>query len=92
MIDARRGFLLMAVVAAIVAGVVAYQAASNEITGQAIYSKLTGPRTSVPVLVTRQSDPSKFREVTNFRWGMSLLCLGVAVVAFRLYRKLDDCV
>jgi hypothetical protein len=90
-IDARRGFLLLAVAAIIVGGIVAYQAISNEITGEAIYYKRTGLKSSVAVHITRESDPSKFRSVTNFRWGVSLICLSVAVVGFTFYRKLDDC-
>ena len=89
-LDARRGFLLLAIGAFIVAGLLAYQAASNEITGQAIYHKRTGYRSSKAVLVTRQNDPDKFHKVTNFRWGISILCLSVAAVSFTLFRKLDD--
>jgi len=91
-IAARRGFLLLAAAAIIVGGIVAYQAACYEITGEAIYHKRTGAKSSVAVHITRESDPSTFRTVTNFRWGVSLICLSVSVVGFRFYRKLDDCV
>ena len=91
-IDARRKFLLLAVAATFGGGVTAYQAATNEITGEAIYHKPTGAKSSVAVHITRESDPSNFRRVTNFRWGMSVICLSVAVVGFTFYRKLDDCV
>src|SRR5512133_2962880 len=91
-VDARRGLLLLAVAATIVAGIMTYQAASNEITGEAIYHKPTGAKSSVAVHISKESDPSRFRKVTNFRWGMSVICLSVAVVGFTLYRKLDDCV
>jgi hypothetical protein len=95
--DARKGFLLLAVGASIVCGIAGYEAGYNEITGQAIDSKpnkadtgLSG--TSVPVLVTRQGSPARFRRITNWHWAASLFCLGVAVVGFTCYRKLGDCV
>jgi len=70
----------------------AYQAVSNEITGQAIYDQPTGAKSSVAMHISRESDPAMFRKVTNFRWGMSLICLGVVAVSFTLFRKLDNCV
>ncbi len=87
-VDARKGFLLLAIAALIAAGVAGYIAAGNERTGKASY-KLG--RYTPKVQVSRESDPAKFRKVTNFRWGISVACVGVAVVSFTLYRKLDDC-
>ncbi len=88
-IEARTGFLVFAIVALIAAGVTAYVATSNERTGKASYS--LGRGRSI-IHVTRESEPVEFRKVTRFRWGVSLACVGMAVVSFTLYRKLDDCV
>ncbi len=86
--DARRGFLVVAIAALIAAGLFAWVAVSNERTGEASYS--LGRGHSI-IHVTREHNPGEFRKVIHFRWGMSLGCLGLAVVSFTLYRKLDDC-
>ncbi len=78
----------MAIAALTAAGGVAYIAVCNERTRKASYK--LGRHTSA-VEVTRESDPVKFRQVTNLRWGISLAGVGVAVVSFTFYRKLDDC-
>jgi hypothetical protein len=80
--------IAVAIGSLICGGVFAYHAASNEFTGKATYQP--GIRGS-SVAVTREDSPSKFREVTNFRWGVSGFCLAVSVVSFIFYRKLDDC-
>ena len=67
-------------------GVFAYFAASNELTGTATYQP--GIRGRL-VSVTRQEAPAKFREVTNFRWGVSGFFLLAGVVGFVLCRKLE---
>jgi len=70
-----------------------YHAASNEISGTAIWRKSSGwkgmGRTPAE-FVTREGSPAKFHQATNFMWGVSGLCLIVAATAFTLYRKLDD--
>ena len=38
---------------------------------------------------TREDSPSKFREATNIRWGLSGFCLIVSVVSFKYYRKIE---
>ncbi len=88
--DPKKGFLVLGIAGILVSGFMAYQAAFNEITGEAVYHKPTGVRRSVPVHITRDSDPATFRKVTNFRWAISVLSLGVAIIGVRLYHKLDD--
>jgi hypothetical protein len=80
--------IFVAITALICSGVFAYHAASNEITGKATYQpRIRGSF----VTVTRHDSPSRFREITNIRWATSALCLGVSVISFIFYRKLDDC-
>lgn len=92
---AKRAFLLVTVVAAIFGGTVGYRAASNEVSGKAIYQKDPRRPSSAPIpppeLVTRQSSPAKFHQVTNMLWAVSGFSLVVAVISFRCYRGLDDC-
>lgn len=80
--------LFVAIGALICAGFLAWQAASNELSGTAIYRGVG--RGSRVELVTRQLSPAKFREATNFLWAGSIVALFAGVVAFNLYRKLDD--
>jgi|SRR6516164_1713100 hypothetical protein len=79
--------LSLAVGALICGGVFAYVAASNEITGTTTYQPGIRGRS---VTVTRQEAPEKFREVTNFRWGMTGFFLLASVAGFVLCRKLGD--
>jgi|GEM_PF-4614759 len=79
----------LAVGALVCSGTFAYSAASSEITGRA--ADLPGMRGKV-VTVTRVDSPSKFREVTNVRWGASGFFLIVGGMGFLYSRKLDDCV
>ncbi len=87
-VDARKSLLLLAIAAFVAAGVMGYIALGNERTGKASY-KLG--RYTPAVQITRESEPEKFRKVANFRWGISFACVGVGVVSFVFYRKLDDC-
>lgn len=77
----------VAIAALICSGAFAYHAASNELTGKATYQ----PGIRGSATVTREGSPSKFREVTNLRWGESGFCLVVSVVGFIFYRKLACC-
>lgn len=93
--DVKKCYLLVVLVAGLACGTLAWQAARNEFTGQAVYHQpkpdsLHG--TTIPVLVTRHGAPDRFRQVTNWHWAISLFCGGVAGLALTLYRKLDDCV
>jgi hypothetical protein len=83
---ARKAFFA-AIGALICSGILAYWAASNELSGSATYHPGIRGRS---VTVTRQDSPSKFREVTNITWGESGFCLVISVVGFTFYRKLDD--
>ena len=94
-LSAKRAFLLLAVVATIFGGIVGYRAVSNEVSGIAVHQEdplrhSSGPRIP-PELVTRQSSPTKFHRVTNLLWAVSGFSLVVAVISFRCYRSLDDC-
>ena len=82
--------LLVAIVGALVGGMVAYHAARNEITGKAIYHR---PRSkgSNPEPVTREDSPAKFRQATNSLWLISGFPLVVAAIGLIFFRKLDDC-
>jgi len=73
--------LVTAIAAIFFCAVFGYQAASNEITGKAIYHKLV-VRGSLPEPVTREASPAKFREATNLLWGLSIFCAFVSVGGF----------
>jgi hypothetical protein len=65
----------------------AYFATSNEISGTASYQPGTrGPS----VTVTRRDSPSKFHEITHFRWGMSGFLLLASVAGFIFCRRLNQ--
>jgi hypothetical protein len=87
------GFLLLAIGASIICGIVGCHAARNEISGTAIYQKSAGWRgmgKTSPEFVTRAASSDEFRRATNLQWGVSAFCLIVAVVGFKFYRKLED--
>jgi hypothetical protein len=90
--EAKKSFLVVAVLAMVVGGLVGYQAVSNEISGTATYHKYISWNRTVPVLVTRRDSPSEFHQATNYLWMVSVLCLVVAGGGVALYRKLSDCV
>jgi len=82
--------LFAAIGATICCGVLIYFAASNEITGTATYHRGFLAKGDKGEAVTREASPAKFRAATNWLWGGSALCFGVAVGGFALYRKLDE--
>jgi hypothetical protein len=73
----------------ICSGILAYHAASNEWTGQAVYHEGWG-RGAISEPVTRDASPVKFRQATNFLWGVGGLFLGVSVISFTFYRKANE--
>ncbi len=84
---ARLAFL--AIGALICSGVLAFKAASNEITGKATYCDIF-TRHSHAEPVTRQDSPTKFRRATNVLWVGAILCVLGGVWAFSVARRLDD--
>ena len=73
-------------------GGLAFQAASNEITGKATYYHPGVGRNFVrSESVTKETSPAKFRDASNLLWGGSILGLLAGVAFLRLSRKLDDC-
>ena len=82
--------LFTAIGALVLSGVFGYKAASNEVSGTAIYHHGVGRR-SRSEQVTREASPAKFREATNFLWAGSIVCVLGGAIAFHFSRKLDDC-
>jgi hypothetical protein len=82
--------LFAAIGGLVLSGVFGYQAASNEISGTAIYHQ-GFRRGSRSEHVTREASPAKFREATNFLWAGSIICVLGGAITFRFSRKLDDC-
>jgi len=82
--------LVVAVAAAICTAALVFSAARSEITGRATYHhnflKRYGRRTE---LVTRQEKPEMFREATNVRWALSIVCGAVSIGSFVFYRKTE---
>ena len=86
--------LLACIAAVCVAVVLGYNAASNEITGRAVYHEWTasagkggGRLTSLPV--TRVDSPKRFRGATNHLWAGAIVFCTAGAGLFFLYRKLD---
>jgi hypothetical protein len=82
--------LIAAIGTVICSGILAWHAASNEWTGQAIYQDGLGRRGARSEPVTRDASPVKFRQATNLLWGASGFCLGVSIIGFTFYRKVDE--
>src|SRR5205809_5843383 len=90
----RTRAIVVAIGGLIIGGILAYHAASNEVTGTATYRTYSrgvyrgsGGRSEK---VTREDSPSKFREATNLLWGLRGFCLIVSVASLWFYRKLDE--
>ena len=90
----QAGWLSRALVASVVASICSvaliFSAARSEITGVAIYHhnflSRHGWRTEA---VTRQERPEMFREATNVRWALSMVCALVGFGSFMFYRKTE---
>jgi hypothetical protein len=82
-------YLVTAIGAMICSGILAYHAALNEWTGNAVYHVGWG-RGAISEPVTRDASPVKFSQATNFLWGVSGFVLGVCIISFTLYRKADE--
>ena len=81
--------LVIAIGAIMCGGILAYHAASNEWTGQAVYHEGWGRgATSEPV--SKKTSPVKFRQATNLLWGVGGLFLGVSIISFLIYQKADE--
>jgi len=78
--------LLTAIAAIVWGGYLAWQATSYEITGKAVYWHLVG-RVMRGEPVTREDSPAKFRIATNTKWALSIVCSGVSIYMFMIYRK-----
>jgi hypothetical protein len=87
---AKLGFLLVAIVCCGVSAVIAYKAIGCAASGTAIYREPSGPKGSIARVVTRESAPSEFRQVTDQLWASSILLIAVGAISFLMYRKIDD--
>ncbi|HEV2246164.1 MAG TPA: hypothetical protein VGW37_05880 [Terriglobia bacterium] len=85
-----RRALVISFVATICTLFLAFSAMRSEITGRATYHHnflmRHGWRTES---VTRQEKPEMFREATNVRWALSIVCAAVGVGSFIFYRKTE---
>jgi len=86
--------LVVSAAATICAAALVFSAGRSEITGRAVYHHnflmRHGWRTE---LVTRQEKSEMFREATNARWALSILCAAASIGSFVFYRKTEyeDC-
>ena len=87
---AKLGFLLIAILCCVLSAAIAYKALDCAVSGTAIYRTPSGPRGSIARIVTRESAPSEFRQVTDHLWGSSTLFIAVGAVSYLMYRKIDD--
>jgi hypothetical protein len=85
-----RKALFVAMGAMVYTGFFAYNAAANEIAGTATYHLHVLAKGDKAEAVTRDTSPVKFRKATNFLWGGSGVCLGIAVIGLALNRKLEE--
>jgi len=79
-------FLLAVMGALFCSSLLAYHAASNEITGTATYHEFFHRRDKSEA-VTRDGSPAKFRQATDLLWGASGLFLAGSLINFSIYRK-----
>jgi hypothetical protein len=86
---ARRRLLWCGVGTLLLALILGWSAARNEISGTALW-KAPGKYSRVE-LVTREGSPAKFHETTNLRWAGAIVFLVAAFASFHFFRKLDDC-
>ena len=82
--------LAVSFVAAICTVALLFSAARSEITGRAVYHHnfLMRHRWRTEP-VTRQDRPDMFREATNVRWALSILCAATSLGSFVFYRKTE---
>ena len=76
---------------AVVCGIaLAYAAVSGELIGETV--EYHGGRSGFAVArpITRRESPEKFRSCTNWRWVLMAGFLGIGVVSFRFYRRLES--
>ena len=85
-----RKALFVAMGSMVYTGFFAYNAAANEIAGTATYHLHVLAKGDKAEAVTRDTSPVKFRKATNFLWGGSGVCLGIAVIGLALNRKLEE--
>jgi len=82
--------LATSVLAAICTTALVFSAARSEISGTTVYHhkflNRHGWRTET---VTRQEKSEMFREATNIRWALSIVCAAVSIGSFVLYRKTE---
>jgi len=82
--------LVVSVAATICTAALVFSATRSEITGRAVYHHSFlmrhGWRTE-PVI--RQEQPEMFREATNVRWALSIVCAAVSIGSFLFYRMTE---
>jgi hypothetical protein len=86
---ARLKALFAAIASIICAGTFFYHAASNEITGTAVYRNFA-VKNAPGEAVTRSASPAKFRQATNLLWALGGLCFISTAVCYAFYHALDD--
>ena len=81
--------LAVSIAATICTSALFFSAARSEITGSAVYHHNFLTRHGWREQVTRQEKPEMFREATNVRWALSIVCAAVSVGSFMVYRKTE---
>jgi len=87
---ASRRFLIWAIAVAVCTTLVAYKAASSEVTGKATYHNGHGRWFLGTEEVTREGSPTKFRQAINETWAASLFLALISAICFMFYRKLES--
>ncbi len=87
--SAATRFLIISIAAVVCSGALVYSAVRSEITGKTVEYYPYG-RVLVAHPVTRLDSPEKFRQCTNWRWALGVGFLGIGVITFRYYRKLES--
>lgn len=82
--------LVVSGVATLCTAALVFSAARSELTGRAVYHHhflmRHGWRTEA---VTRQEKPAMFREATDVRWALGIVCAAVSFGSFVFYRKAE---
>ncbi len=86
--DRSTRLLIGSIAAVICGGVLLFYAVRSEITGRAVDYHAYG-RVVVGRPVTRREFPEKFREATNYKWALGIVCVSIGSGGFMFRRNLD---
>jgi hypothetical protein len=88
-VDTSARLLVASIAAVVCSGALGYFAARSEITGKAVDYRFHA-RFVVAHPVTRDASPDTFRQATNYKWALSIVCASIGAGCFMFRRRLDS--